>query len=108
MAEPDPWAERAEKERQEWLYSKSLDAAWAEAEAALPEGWRFRYIAPAMYTGDNLPPHLMWFASATPRGWFDFLGPYVEGVDDDCIEGIGPTPAAALRALAATLRERSA
>ena len=36
MTESDPWAERAEQERQEWLWSQSLDAAWDEAEAAAP------------------------------------------------------------------------
>jgi hypothetical protein len=70
----------------------SLDAAWAEAEAALPDGW----------IGPSLGPELaikrsgwVWRAfswdRATPRGVL--------------IEGHGPTPAAALRALAAKLRE---
>ena len=69
----------------------SLDAAWADAEAALPEGWCLRvesdvdvdetdYVAAA---GPN--------ATAGSVPWDTF--------------GVGPTPAAALRWLAAKLRD---
>lgn len=65
----------------------SLDAAWAEAEAALPEGWHLRveelavgYIAEMTY-----PPRF-------EGGVF--------------LRSEHPTPAAALRALVRNLRER--
>lgn len=62
----------------------SLDAAWAEAEAALPEG------EPDLF----LERHSNGcFASTTPDG----PGPI----------GEGPTPTAALRSLAERLREAS-
>ena len=67
----------------------SLDAAWSEAEAALPEGWRLR-----VETGDSLDPKPYWALASLQ---FD-----KEGV----VETGGSTPAAALRALAAKLRER--
>jgi hypothetical protein len=67
----------------------SLDAAWAEAEAALPEGWAFELT----YSEGN--PVQSW-------AWL----PGVEIVTgDDGIRAEGSTPAAALRALAAKLRE---
>ena len=67
------------------LAPDSLDAAWQEAEAALPEGSRI----------DDLHEvsRGLWRASAPDsRQW-------------DIFEGYGPTPVAALRALAAKLRE---
>jgi hypothetical protein len=62
-----------------------LDVAWAEAEAALPEGWAIEGIY-----GDNRDD---WTATAwnEPHAEYD--------------RGHGPTPVAALRALAAKLRE---
>jgi excisionase family DNA binding protein len=63
----------------------SLDAAWAEAEAALPEGWQDLYVE-RHFNG--------YFANID----YDGPGPIGEGL----------TPAAALRALAAKLRDRAA
>lgn len=66
----------------------SLDAAWAEAEAALPEGWGI---------GIQVPPG-------------GYPGGYEVGASGDTewtVQANGPTPAAALRALAAKLREQS-
>jgi hypothetical protein len=70
----------------------SLDAAWAEAEAALPEGWALRIMA-CMH--DGISP---WKVSAGENlaAWAD-VPVYVEG-----------DPVAALRALAAKLREKGA
>jgi hypothetical protein len=69
-----------------------LDAAWPEAEAALPEGW-FRplhvTIGPTA-SGGTYAELFDWPETAGLSG-----APY----------GTGPTPAAALRALAAKLRE---
>lgn len=67
-----------------------LDAAWAEAEAALPEGWIFGVLA----RGDQ------YLAEA----WEDDEA-YASG--DSAAEAYADTPAAALRALAAKLRERA-
>jgi hypothetical protein len=69
-----------------------LDAAWAEAEAALPEGW--------------------WFEAAS-RGFDGYLvkakdGTMADGRVVTLEKGFGDTPAAALRELAAKLRARSA
>ena len=91
----------------------SLDAAWAEAEAALPEaGWTAddgRWVIPSgswiigierrPESGDGyFEPHYEagYLARAEIRP-----GKWVTGDDAD-------TPAAALRALAAKLRERAA
>jgi hypothetical protein len=67
----------------------SLDAAWAEAEAALPEGWTFE-----IHRG--VDGHL---AHAWPRT------ETYEPRNDLSVSGEGP--AAALRSLAAELRERA-
>ena len=71
---------------------ESLDAAWAEVEAALPEGWMFSTGTGSAQYRDDEP----FGARATPikLAWPIIL-----------VEGYGPTPAAALRALAARLRE---
>ena len=70
----------------------SLDAAWAEAEAALPEGWAVDML--------KLLSNRTWVAWAShhvlTRPW-----------EQRNREGVGPTPAAALRALAARLSEGS-
>ena len=73
------------------LAPAGLDAAWKEAEAALPEGWRVG-ILPQRLDDDAkmyrvvalVPEH------GDPQAWAD-----------------GPTPAAALRALAARLTAES-
>jgi hypothetical protein len=66
----------------------SLDAAWAEAEAALPDDM-------AMYGVQ----HVFQDIEADPK-WEAQAGDLIHTVED-----YGPTPAAALRALAAKLRE---
>lgn len=71
----------------------SLDAAWAEAEAALPEGWFLVLSDDPRYS-----------AEATREGYHD---PAIGWVGVQTRDATGPTPAAALRALAATLRERA-
>lgn len=74
-----------------WYRIDSLDAAWAEAEAALPEGWSFRL--------EHEAPEHFW-AQASTNWRFD-------DPDETLPACEGPTPAAALRALAAKLRERA-
>ena len=67
----------------------SLDEAWAEAEAALPEGWSIWWL------------HHRKQAWEAVAGWDGATNPVealVESAEDE------PTPAAALRALAAALR----
>jgi len=68
----------------------SLDAAWAEAEAALPEGWRLDGLNPGIVSdrGVRTPG---WVARAWGSG--------------ETIWVRATTPAAALRALAAKLQE---
>lgn len=67
----------------------SLGAAWAEAEAALPEGW--------------------WITALTTRGFGDkeWHVTAENAINQSRLsaDGYGPTPAAALSALAAKLRE---
>ena len=76
----------------------SLDAAWAEAEAALPEGWKIDGMVHLLPPKDPKAGEA-WIASANrvrPDGrWF---GRNIEGDPR-------PTPAAALRSLAAKLRD---
>lgn len=67
-----------------------LDAAWAEAEAALPEGWRLT----VQRTDEDFDT---WSAAAVSPAFFEGEN------DDDYADGQGPTPAAALRALTAAL-----
>jgi len=82
----------------------SLDAAWAEAEAALPEGWQIITLEWAGmitdYLGEPIPED-----GEDWRAIADALGKE----DDDEAEEIryarGSSPAAALRALAVKLRE---
>ena len=72
--------------------SLCLDCAWAEAEAALPEGWKLSQVSRTRY-----PPEKGWLAWATcfgPTGRYGHLYCY------------GESPAAALRALAVQLRGR--
>jgi hypothetical protein len=68
--------------------SDSLDAAWAEAEAALPE----RYTLSL----ENIGAHQV-------RGVYRALAEW--GIGDPHWEATADTPAAALRALTAQLRE---
>jgi len=70
----------------------SFDAAWAEAAAAVPEEWRPRFT---IQRGDDAAP--------LSRTWHAT----VDDIDDEREGriGSGPTSAAALRALAAGLRE---
>ena len=70
--------------------SDSLDAAWAEAEAALPKGW--------VVAGLNLD---LWALSRGEQVWVAAAGHPL----DSSTFAEAPTPAAALRALAAKLRE---
>ncbi len=73
----------------------TLDAAWAEAEAALPEGWQFE-LGRLNFDGE-------WEAFAKSRAfWEDDLR--VPNREQQIAAGEGPTPAAALRALAEKLR----
>lgn len=67
----------------------TLDAAWAEVEAALPEGW---HVFEVVKQSDA-----SWLAVAGRRDYL-WNGPNSEA-------GSGPTPAAALLALAEKLRE---
>ena len=72
----------------EHIAADSLDAAWAEAEAALPEGWRLAsLLSPGDYSFDE-------------RGW----EMHAQNEDGKTRRAHGPTPAAALRALAEKLR----
>lgn len=68
-----------------------LDAAWAEAEAALPEGWRI----------SNLLGWSEWVAQAEPKPAYKGNGRSSTWLGRGAR---GPTPAAALLALAAELR----
>ena len=72
--------------------SGEIDAAWAEAEAALPEGWSFGL---RRWTDGSCNA---WVSDVAylPFGHFDRPVPELEGKGD--------TPAAALHALAANLR----
>ena len=68
-----------------------LGCAWAEVEAALPDEWAIRIMT------CNCSPDRTWKVSAGPD-----LGPLA-----DPAVYVEDTPAAALRALAAKLRERA-
>ena len=68
-----------------WSEAESLDAAWAEAEAALPDGWHIDRL------NRNGPKDWTAYASEAPHLGLEM--------------GAHNTPAAALRALAARLRE---
>lgn len=74
-----------------WYRVDSLDAALAEAVAALPEGWGISV--------SRQPGQSDWSAMAGPNTWDLYGGSEATGY--------GPTPAAALRALTAKLRERA-
>ena len=79
----------------------SLDAAWAEAEAALPtEDFSDEAIAGGRDTG----PWEIASLIHDERGWFARATEVIAGGTLDEMEATGPTPAAALRALAEKLR----
>ena len=69
--------------------STGLDEAWRKAEAALPEGWQYTSIIRMNWSDTK-----EWLAGAS-----EMANP------KNYIECLGPTPAAALRALAARLSE---
>lgn len=69
----------------------TLDKAWAEAEAALPEGMVLRLEWDPTVT--DVPAEAS-AIEATPSGW------------ESSVSVASATPAAALQALAAKLRER--
>ncbi len=71
-----------------------LDAAWAAAEAALPEGWRLGSLRVAVGFDGYRTSVVGWTATATEASGIARADP---------TEGYGPTPAAALLALAARL-----
>ena len=72
-----------------------LDAAWAEVETALPDGWHMGEIKNTSYRGVNAAGQSeRWLAMA----WAEDDERTFESAYED-------TPAAALRALAARLRE---
>jgi hypothetical protein len=75
---------------------QALDAAWAEAEAALPNGWRLRVTR-----ADE--SFKVWQASAVSPEFFDGENDN----DAECAMGEGDSPAAALHALAARLRDEA-
>jgi len=76
--------------------SDSLDAAWAEAEAAMPEGWWMARMELSGMTTEDMGGNrdrLTWWEA------------WARGPKDKDAKGVADTPAAALRALAAKLRE---
>lgn len=78
-----------------YVVAGSLDAAWAGAEAALPDDrLGIAVLGPNRGTHADGRPLQPYTARAYHSGWVQ--------VSED-----GPTPAAALRALATKLRERS-
>ena len=85
-----------------------LDAAWAEAEAALPEGWVLCDLDLRLPSGATLKP--FWGAEATLIVDGSWAGSFtrVDGVpiadEENGMEGTGATPAIALRSLTANLR----
>lgn len=86
----------------------SLDAAWAEAEAALPEGWVLLGVNHAVPWGPYLPRlqggevfHEPAYHASAREDWSQQK---LHVAAKTAVVG-GATPAAALRALAARLRE---
>ena len=76
--------------------SDSLDAAWTEAEAALSEGWWIARMELSGMTTEDMGGNrdrLTWWEA------------WARGPKDKDAKGVADTPAAALRALAAKLRE---
>jgi hypothetical protein len=85
----------------------SIDAAWAEAEAALPEGWRIALKGPnpaRLHVPGFDVGHPFYAEASQP-----FAQSFVPtGQRDGFVVVSGSTPADALHALAAALRDRSA
>lgn len=77
----------------------SLDAAWAEAEAALPKARSVDFVVGPIYD-DDMNRTGQYEATVAV-----FLPP--QESDFRMYSGVGPTPAAALRALAAKLRDET-
>jgi hypothetical protein len=90
-AECEEFREYLRQEAEDADGAYALDAAWAAAEAELPEGWEIGLRGP-----DSAECFSAW---ATPIWW----------VPEDVVpeNAEGPTPAAALRALTDRLRERT-
>lgn len=87
----------------EWV-ADSLDAAWAEAEAALPEGpWMMELVRHGAMNGDE-NPYTGYVIDRIPDR-YEAVAQNTWACDE-VVTGTGPTPAAALRALAAELRQR--
>jgi hypothetical protein len=88
-----------------------LDAAWADAEAVLPEGWWFE-VYPAPHKEGDVNPHTGTVLGPRPGPYVASAQPGWLPLDDEALvdspEYSGPTPASALRALAAALRDRPA
>jgi hypothetical protein len=88
------------------LPADSLDAAWAEAEAALPEGWALAGLEQRWPDWDDRGNGIgvpWWDVSADSNAT---VGCATCGSDVlKYHDASGPTPAAALRALAEKLRE---
>jgi hypothetical protein len=76
-----------------------LDLAWAEAEAALPEGWAITSVERFHDLDGSLSP---WSVTASAS---DTTCPHCGADEQHYTIAQGPTAAAALRALAAKLRE---
>jgi len=80
----------------------SLDAAWAEVEAELPEGWTFK-----VEDASSTNPAYRWAASA--ERWAGASGSAgVAYLPGDAVVVRALSPNAALRDLAVRLRERTA
>jgi hypothetical protein len=76
---------------------EGLDVAWREAEAALPEGWHVGEVKNTDYRVSTMGDGERWLVMAWEFG---------DNPDYRTFESAyGPTPAAALRALAARLRD---
>lgn len=82
-----------------------LGSAWAEAVMALPEGWEILDL-----TRVNDLSHCCSYCYAE-RTWTAMAGKVPANMDAEEVTGAeyatGPTPAAALRALASKLRDRA-
>jgi hypothetical protein len=81
----------------------SLDEAWKEVEDVLPEGWRIGWLARDFQDyGDGV---VGVGGDWTAWAWHPDETVFLMDRDRMGVEANGPTPAAALRALAARLTE---
>ena len=88
---------------EETVIPDTLDAAWTEVEGALPEGW----IICRLLGSHPMPYGQPWSAQAEPTPAYRSVPGHMPGQTGSMWLGVGadgPTPAAALRALAAKLR----